>query len=301
MKAVLLVHGGAGRLTREVVGAEKERECKAALEEALRTGYKVLKSTGRSLDAVEAAVRYLEDCPLFNAGRGACFNAEGKHELDACIMDGGTRKAGAVAAITRAKNPISVARAVMESTDHVFLAGEGANRFATICGAEIVDESYFATDMQREYWHNVRAPHNASAGIQKHGTVGSVAVDSQGRLAAATSTGGIVNKLPGRVGDTPIVGAGTFADSLVAASGTGQGEYFIRLGISHEIAAMMRYARVSVDEAAKTAIQSLQQSGGNGGIIAIDRDGNFSMPFNTEGMYRGYITETGECEVAIFQ
>jgi L-asparaginase / beta-aspartyl-peptidase len=298
MKAVLLVHGGAGKLTREVISSQREQECKAALEEALRVGYGVLKSSGSSLDAVEAAVRFLEDCPLFNAGRGACFNSEGKHELDACIMDGVTRTTGAVAAITIAKNPISVARAVMETSSHVLLSGDGANRFATSSGAEIVDQSYFDTELQRTYWQNVQTL--GPCAVEKHGTVGAVAVDSQARLAAATSTGGTVNKLPGRIGDTPIVGAGTYADNLVAVSGTGQGEYFIRFGISHEVAAMMRYARTSVDEAAKHAIKVIEQAGGHGGVIAIDREGNLSMPFNTEGMYRGYITSEGECNVSIF-
>jgi beta-aspartyl-peptidase (threonine type) len=299
MKAVLLVHGGAGKLTREVIGSQKEAECKAALEEALRLGHQVLKTGGTSLHAVEAAVRSLEDCPLFNAGRGACFNSEGKHELDACIMDGITRKAGAIAAITNAKNPISVARAVMERSSHVLLSGEGANRFATSNGAELVEQSYFATELQRNYWQNVQTM-NSPSPAEKHGTVGAVAVDAHGNLAAATSTGGTVNKLPGRIGDTPIVGAGTYADNLVAASGTGQGEYFIRFAICHEIASMIKYARISLDEAAKQAIRIVQQAGGDGGIIAIDKDGNFSMPFNTEGMYRGYITKDGECRASIF-
>lgn len=318
---VLAIHGGAGVMTRQTMTATNERNYLKKLEAALKAGYKVLEKTGSSLDAVEAAVRFLEDCPLFNAGRGAVFTHDGRIELDASIMDGSTRCAGAVAAVTNVQNPISAARAVMECSEHVLLVGKGAEKFAKRQGLKIVAPSYFWTQRQWDRFELVIAedePEDApkktcrpaktkkrsgKRTIDKFGTVGAVARDQFGNTAAATSTGGTMNKEYGRVGDSPMVGAGIYADNQTCAvSSTGHGEYFMRFVAAHEIASLMRYKELSVAEAADTVIhEMLYPAGGKGGVICLDGDGNCAMPFNTEGMFRGCITADGEIEVSIYR
>lgn len=311
---VLVIHGGAGTLLRENMTAEKEREYVQALEQALKTGFAVLQKGSSSIDAVEAAIRFLEDNPLFNAGKGAVFTHDGRNELDASIMDGKTRKAGAVAAVTIVKNPISAARAVMEKSPHVMMTGKGAELFASEQGLEIVDPSYFwtefrwkqlqqmlmeeaATPSKKNSWNTMLSENH------KFGTVGATALDRAGNLAAGTSTGGMTNKRFGRVGDSPIIGAGTYADNeSCAVSATGHGEYFIRYAVAHDVGALMKYKSLSVQEAADTVVQkTLKSAGGEGGLIALDRKGNFALSFNTPGMYRGYITEDGKPHVSIFK
>ena len=266
---------------------------RAVLEEALEAGYDILKANGSSLDAVAAAVVVLEDSPLFNAGRGSCFNADGEVEMDASIMDGATLRAGAVAAVRRIRNPILAARLVMEKTRHVLLAGAGAERFARQQGLRLESQSYFRTAKRL-------------AALRKnlkdyHGTVGAVALDSDGRLAAATSTGGYTGKMPGRVGDSPLIGAGTYADDRACAvSGTGLGEAFIRAAVGHDVCARMLYAKASLASAARAALESVANVGGDGGLIAVDRRGNVAMPFNSEGMFRACIDRRGRRSLAIF-
>jgi len=258
------------------------RRYHAALERALDAGYEVLKRA-TSLDAVCAAVVELEDSPLFNAGRGAVCNADGKHELDASVMDGATRRAGAVAAVSGIRNPVLAARAVMEKSRHVLLAGRGAERFARTHGLRMAAASYF-----RVRSRNPR------------GTVGAVALDARGNLAAATSTGGYTGKLPGRVGDSPIVGAGTYADALCAVSGTGLGEAFMRTVLAHDVAARMRYRGDTLARAAAAALRGVRAVGGDGGLVAVDRRGNIAMPFNSEGMYRASIDRNGRKRIRIY-
>jgi len=266
---------------------------RAVLEEALEAGYDILRANGSSLDAVAAAVVVLEDSPLFNAGRGSCFTADGEIEMDASIMDGATLRAGAVAAVRRIRNPILAARLVMEKTRHVLLAGAGAERFARQQGLRLESQSYFRTAKRL-------------AALRKnlkdyHGTVGAVALDSDGRLAAATSTGGYTGKMPGRVGDSPLIGAGTYADDRACAvSGTGLGEAFIRAAVGHDVCARMLYAKVSLASAARAALESVANVGGDGGLIAVDRRGNVAMPFNSEGMFRACIDRRGRRSLAIF-
>jgi L-asparaginase / beta-aspartyl-peptidase len=300
---VLVIHGGAGTITRASMTPEREAEYRAALDQALKIGYAILDKGGSSLDAVEATVRFMEDSPLFNAGKGAVFTHEGRNELDASIMDGRTRLAGAVAAVTIIKNPISAARAVMEKSEHVMLVGRGAELFATEQGLEVVDPSYFWTerrwkDLQKELLKEKQTANPDN----KHGTVGAVALDRNGNLAAATSTGGRTNKKFGRVGDTPVIGAGTFADNATCAvSGTGHGEFFIRWAVAHEIAALMRYKGLSVAAAADEVInKQLKNVKGEGGVIALDAKGNFAMPFNSDGMYRGWM-KGGKSTVMIYK
>jgi len=303
LEVVLLIHGGAGTLRRGQMTPELEEEYRAALEKALRAGYAVLQRRGAtSLDAAEAAVKVLEDSPLFNAGKGSVFTHDGRHELDAAVMDGKTRRAGAVACLTCIKNPVSAARAVMEKSAHVLLAGRAADLFATGQGLEVVDPSYFWTerrwkDLQRALRRGALRPG------QDTGTVGAVARDRQGNLAAATSTGGMTNKLPGRVGDTPLIGAGTYADNATCAvSATGHGEYLIRHVVAYDVAARMKYQNLSVHDAAAAVIKELPRlPGGVGGVIALDARGNFAMPFNTQGMYRGSIRADGKAHVAIYE
>jgi len=287
--------------------SELEAEYHLALERAVRAGHDLLARGGSSLDAVTAAVIVLEDDPLFNAGHGAVFNAEGQHELDAAIMDGANLKAGAVAGLKRARNPILAARAVMEKTRHVLLVAEGADAFAESQGLEMVSPNYFYTESR---WHSLtRMQERLRAGEMnspvsdqdKHGTVGAVALDAAGNLAAATSTGGMTHKMVGRIGDTPIIGAGTYADnSTCAVSCTGDGEYFIRLAVAHEIASRIRYLGESMQVAtAYVVMQALPALGGEGGVIAVDRGGNIAMPFNTSGMYRAAIDGDGRLTVGI--
>ena len=264
---------------------------KAGLAHALEAGYEVLRR-GNSLDAVCAAVVALEDSPLFNAGRGACYNTDEKHELDASVMDGATLRAGAVAAVSRIRNPVLAARAVMEKSRHVLLAGRGAERFARAHGLELVPDSYFATQSRLAALRKKLVGH--------HGTVGAVARDANGNLAAATSTGGYTGKLPGRVGDSPIIGAGNYADNACAVSGTGLGEAFIRGVLAYDVAARMRYLGEPLAKAARAAMRKLAGLQGDGGLIAVDRRGNIVMPFNSEGMYRGAIDRKGRRTIAIY-
>jgi beta-aspartyl-peptidase (threonine type) len=307
-RIAIAIHGGAGTITRASMTPEKEAAYRAGLEEALRAGYAVLERGGTSMDACIAAVRVMEDSPLFNAGKGAVYTADEKHELDASVMDGATLKAGAVAAVMRVKNPIELARLVMDKSEHVMLAGAGAETFAQEHGVELVDNSYFDTPQRLEQLRKTKekskAPATAPAlsAQDRHGTVGCVALDKHGNLAAATSTGGMTNKRFGRVGDSPIVGAGTWADNeTCAVSATGHGEYLMRLVIGHEVSSQMRYGRRSVGEAARGAIERLGKLGGDGGIIAIDRNGNIAMPFNSEGMYRGSIGIDGTITIEIYK
>lgn len=312
---VMVIHGGAGTILKEQMTPEKEEAYRSALEEALRTGYEILRQGGNSLDAVERTIHILENNPLFNAGKGAVFTNQGKNELDASIMDGATGKAGAVAGVTTLKNPISAARAVMEKSEHVMLVGAGAEQFAIAQGLETVDPSYFYT---QERWDGLqralrRDSANNSASLtdratklpadpdHKFGTVGCVALDQEGNIAAGTSTGGMTNKRYGRVGDAPIIGAGTFANEQVGVSCTGWGEFYIRHVVAYDIAAQMAYKQMSVADAALASLDKVGAAGGDGGVIALDKNGNIAMPFNTAGMYRGAVTKDGRIEVAIFK
>ncbi len=291
-KAALAVHGGAGTILREQMTPDLEREYRGGLEAALKAGWSVLESGGTSLDAVEATVVSLENFPLFNAGYGAVFTHEGKNEMDASIMDGKALKAGAVAFVRNVKNPIKLARKVMERTEHILLAGEGANLFAAEMGVETAPDEYFFTEHR---WLQLQEAIAAGRVQLDHsakpiGTVGAVACDQNGNVAAATSTGGMTNKKFGRVGDTPIIGAGNYADDICAVSCTGHGEYFM-LGVSaYDVAARMKYKGVSLEQAARETIERLAEINGEGGLIAVDTNGNVTLPFNSEGMYRGYIT-----------
>ncbi len=311
-----MIHGGAGVITRGSMTPEREKEFRAKLTEALLAGYKVLQNGRSSLDAVEAAIRILEDSPLFNAGKGAVFTAEGKNELDASIMNGKTLAAGAVAGLNRVKNPITLARAVMERSPHVMMSGAGAQKFAAEQKIELVEEKYFWTQHRWDALQQILKEEKeraadpakkvglAEAGkpANRFGTVGAVALDSNGDLAAGTSTGGMTNKKYGRIGDAPIIGAGTYADNnSCAVSATGWGEYFIRLGVARDISAMMEYRALTVQVAADRVIkQKLQKLGGDGGIIAIDKFGNMAVSFNSEGMYRAYINIDGKPIVEIY-
>ena len=314
-KAVMVIHGGAGTILKKNMTPETERAYRVALEDSLRRGLDILKKGGTSLSAVETAIKVMEDSPLFNAGKGAVFTHDGRNELDASIMDGKSRAAGAVAGVTIVKNPISAARAVMEKSPHVMMAGRGADLFATQQGLEIVDPSYFWTerrwkDLQRKLMEQEKVRKSSENRLwegthseHKFGTVGAVAVDQSGNIAAGTSTGGTTNKRFGRVGDSPIIGAGTFADNeSCAVSGTGDGEYFIRYTVAHDIAALVKYRGLSVRDAAREVVhKTLKNAGGEGGVIAIDRKGNFAMEFNSEGMYRGWIGQDGVPHVAIYR
>jgi beta-aspartyl-peptidase (threonine type) len=307
----LAIHGGAGTIERGKMTAEKEREYRAGLENSLRAGHDILEHGGSSLDAAEAAVRVLEDDPHFNAGRGAVFTSAGTNELDAAIMDGKTLKAGAVANLRHIKNPISLARMVMDKSRHVFLAGEGAETFAKGNGVELVDQKYFFTRERWEALEKIRAAEKGGGSGDKqfvitdqdwHGTVGAVALDKNGNLAAATSTGGTTNKLPGRVGDSPIIGGGTYANNATCAiSATGDGEYFIRATVAHDISALMEYRGMKLADAARTVLDKVAKLGGSGGVIAVDRDGNVALPFNSAGMYRGYVDVGGKQVVEIYR
>lgn len=322
-KYVLVIHGGAGTILKSQMTEAKEKAYQAALDTALQRGAVILKSGGSALDAVEATVRYMEDNPLFNAGKGAVFTNEGRNELDAAIMDGKTLMAGSVAGVTTIRNPISAARAVMEKSPHVMMAGRGAEQFAQQQGLEIVDPSYFFTE---DRWKGLQKAKEAdslarlkkdkavingfselypsSAGvIGKYGTVGAVALDRHGNLAAATSTGGMTNKKFGRIGDAPIIGAGTYANNNTAAmSGTGWGEFYIRLVLTKSISDMMEFGKKSLKEAAdEMVMKRLPALGGDGGLIGVDKDGNIAMTFCTEGMYRGYLKSDGRKEIKIYK
>ncbi|WP_237249360.1 isoaspartyl peptidase/L-asparaginase family protein [Sphingobacterium faecale] len=315
-KVVLVIHGGAGTILKSKMTPQKEQAYMDALRTSLRAGYDILKAGGSSEKAVEAAIHVMEDSPLFNAGKGAVFTHEGTNELDASIMKGKDGAAGAVAGVTTIKNPITAAIAVMEHSPHVMMMGKGAERFAKEQGIPQVDPSYFYTQerwdaLQRILKENSKAvelDHNDKQTVtkpewkdEKFGTVGCVALDDQGEITAGTSTGGMTNKKFGRVGDSPVIGAGTYANQQVGVSCTGWGEYFIRNVAAYDVAALMQYRSLSVLEASKEVIRKIGEMGGDGGMIVLDKDGNVAMPFNTAGMYRGYITESGEVKVEIYK
>lgn len=303
---LLVIHGGAG-VERKDFSAEEERAARAALTEALRRGHAELMAGKPALDAVTAAITVLEDDPSFNAGRGAVFTHDGKNELDSSLMDGATLRAGAVAGVHTIRNPILLARAVMEHSPHVMMVGEGAEMFAAEQKIAQVDPAYFRTDKR---WQQLQRALKEEAAGQAHvdletakhfGTVGAVALDRDGKLAAGTSTGGMTNKRYGRVGDSPIIGAGTYADARCAVSGTGWGEYYIRLSVAHEICARMQYLGETPAQAGEdVVVKRIPELGGDGGAIVLSADGRAAMPFNTEGMYRGWIGADGVPHVAIF-
>lgn len=349
-KYVLVMHGGAGTILKKNMTAEKEAAYRAAMTKALQTGYDAIKAGKSSLDAVELAIHVLEDSPLFNAGKGAVFTHEGKNEMDAAIMDGKTLKAGAIAGVTVIRNPISAARAVMEKSEHVMMAGKGAEDFARQAGLTIVEPAYFYTEdrwkglqqalkqdsvkavldhNQKSANNSLKANGNYANTVDnkattadnntksnnekleklgtlnpdfKFGTVGAVALDQQGNLAAGTSTGGMTNKRFGRIGDAPIIGSGTYANNATAGiSGTGWGEFYIRTVLAHDLSAMMEYQKLSVLEASKKVIEKMGKLGGDGGLIAMDKEGHVAMEFNTAGMYRGTVTADGKIEVEIYK
>ena len=316
-KVVLVIHGGAGTILKENMSPEKEKAYRLALQEALQNGYKVIKNGGESEDAVIEAIKVMENSPFFNAGKGAVFTHEGKNEMDASIMKGKTMQAGAVAGVTTIKNPILAAKAVMNNSAHVMMAGKGAEEFAVKQGLEIVDPSYFRTE---DRWNSLQKvlekdkekmelDHDAKTQAyvpfnfvdEKFGTVGAVALDVKGNITAGTSTGGMTNKRYGRVGDSPIIGAGTYANNEVGVSCTGWGEYFIKAIAAYDVAALMKYKQVSSQEAGKEVIKKIGEMGGDGGMIVLDKNGQASFPFNTAGMYRGSITQSGKIFIEIYQ
>ena len=337
-RITLVIHGGAGTITRALMTPEKEKAYQAALNQALDAGYAVLKRGGTSLDAVESAIRVMEDSPLFNAGKGAVFTHDGRNEMDAAIMDGRTLAAGSVAGVTIVRNPIRAARTVMEQSEHVLLTGAGAEQFAREKQLDIVEPSYFYTEARHQQLEKAlaeerkpgtpdqlnapaaspekvkvkRKPGKAQSLVlpeeqiftegKKYGTVGAVALDQFGNLAAATSTGGMTNKRYGRVGDAPIIGAGTYADNQsCAVSCTGWGEYFIRGTVARDVAARMEFGKQPLAQAAQATIDKVEKLGGDGGLIALDREGHIALPFNSAGMYRAYIRATGERQVLIYK
>ena len=311
----IVIHGGAGTILKKNMTPEKETAYKAVLKEAIKSGHTILKNGGTSLDAITKTINVMEDSPLFNAGKGAVFTNEGTNELDASIMDGETLNAGASAGTTTVKNPIDLARAIMDNSPHVMLSGKGADIFAQEQGLEIVDPSYFYTEGRFKALERTRASekieldHNDKSVYydpeikdSKFGTVGCVALDKNGNLAAGTSTGGMTNKRWGRVGDVPIIGAGTYANNATCAvSSTGWGEYFIRATVAHDISALMEYMGMSLKEAAYEVIHNkVGKLGGNGGVVAVDKIGNMVFEFNTEGMYRASMNSKGELVVEIY-
>jgi len=306
-RTALVIHGGAGVIERGSMSADEEKAVRADLDKALDAGHAVLAKGGSALDAVQAAIRVLEESPHFNAGKGAVFNAEGKHELDASVMEGHTRRAGAVAGVTTVRSPITLARAVMERSKHVMLAGQGAEQFAdSLPDIERVPNDWFDTDRRRKQLEDAKAKEKANAGLDLpgtyFGTVGVVALDAQGHIAAGTSTGGMTNKRWGRVGDSPIIGAGTWADDRCGVSGTGWGEYYIRAAVAHDICARVAYRGDSLATAAEEVVDKIVPAmGGDGGAIALDRDGNIAMPFNTSGMYRAWMNPDGSRGTAIYR
>ncbi|MBI9072870.1 MAG: isoaspartyl peptidase/L-asparaginase [Melioribacteraceae bacterium] len=296
----IVIHGGAGYMVPEWYSEEQIKAYEEKLNEALKTGQSILKNGGTSLDAVEATIKILEDSPLFNAGKGAVFTSNGKNELDAAIMNGADLNCGAVAGVTTTKNPISLARLVMEKSKHVFMAREGAEKFGRANGIETVDPEYFYTD---KAWHSLQKAKEKELENEKLGTVGCAALDKHGNLAAGTSTGGMTNKRFGRIGDVPVIGAGTYANNATCAiSCTGHGEFFIRNVVAHDISALMEYKGLTFDEASEKVINDkLVKVKGDGGMIGIDRNGNVAMKFNTKGMFRGFILEDGKPVIKIFK
>jgi len=317
-KLALAVHGGAGTILRSLMTTELEREYRDGLESALKVGWEILEKGGSSLDCVEQTACSLENFPLFNAGRGSVFTHEGKNEMDASIMDGERLRAGSIAFVKNVKNPIKLARLVMERTPHIFLAAAGADEFAREMGVEMVDNDYFFTEHRYQQLlrareegvvqldHDASEPTVAAAGLTQlgekpMGTVGAVACDTNGSLAAATSTGGMTNKKFGRVGDTPLIGAGIYADNATCAiSCTGHGEFFMLGVTAYDVAARMKYKGLSLVDAARETIDHLSEIGGEGGLIAVDAQGSVTLPFNSEGMYRGFVAENGEMKTEIY-
>ncbi|ADD76462.1 beta-aspartyl-peptidase (threonine type) [Pantoea ananatis] len=315
-KAAIAIHGGAGAITRAAMSAEKEQAYRQALYDIVTHGQSMLAQGASALDTVTEAVRRLEECPLFNAGKGAVFTRQGTHELDACIMDGRTLQAGAVAGVSRIRNPVLAARALLENSPHVLLAGEGAEAFARAQGLEQVEPDFFSTP---ERWEQLQRALGSDTALLDHdgaaqggdpldpdrkfGTVGAVALDNDGNLAAATSTGGMTNKQVGRIGDSPLPGAGCYASNdSVAVSCTGTGEVFIRTLAAYDVAAQMRYGGRTLQQASVNVIHdSVLELGGSGGLIAVDREGNVALPFNSEGMYRAYARTDEAAEVAIYR
>lgn len=319
-KYVMVIHGGAGTIEKQFMTPEKEKAYTDALTEALQNGYKLIKAGKPSMDAVQAAINVMEDSPLFNAGKGAVFTHDGKNELDASVMDGQTLKAGAVAGVTNIKNPVNAARAVMERSEHVMMVGRGAEQFAAANGCDTVPHSYFFTQERwdqlqrtikeeekgRAAFNDVDPRKSRIYGIsekdKKFGTVGAVALDKNGNLAAGTSTGGMTNKKYGRVGDSPIIGAGTYCNNATAGiSCTGWGEYYIREVAANRMSALIELKKLSVQEAAKQVIAEIGKLGGDGGIIGLDKTGKVAMAFNTSGMYRGTVDENGKITIHIYK
>lgn len=324
-KVVLVIHGGAGTILKKNMSPEKEVAYTEKLTEALEAGYAVLDTGGTSVQAVQAAINIMEDSPLFNAGKGAVYTNKETQEMDASIMRGNDKNAGAVAGVSTVRNPINAAIAVMEKSEHVMLSGDGAEEFAEKNGVEIVDPSYFKSDVRLKQLKRIQdqeksvLDHDGDRGDieeidpsenefnidyiedKKYGTVGAVALDENGDLAAGTSTGGMTNKRFNRIGDSPVIGAGTYANSICGISCTGHGEYFIRNVVAYDVCAIMEYTEATVEEAGKKVIEKQDELGGKGGLIALDKDGNVAMPFNTAGMYRGYITESGEITIQIYK
>jgi len=292
----IVVHGGAGAMSKSKMTPELDKKYRDGLSEALNTGKKILSEGGTSLDAVEAVIRILENNPMFNAGKGAVFTHDGKNELDAAIMDGSNLAAGSIAGVTDIKNPITAARYVMTNSPHVLLTGVGASQFAKEQGLEIVPPEYFYTENRYNDLQEILKR-------EKNGTVGCCALDKNGNLAAGTSTGGMANKKYNRVGDAPIIGAGTYANnSTCAVSATGHGEFFIRWTVAHDISALMEYKGLSLKEASELVVMDkLVKAGGSGGVICVDKYGNVSMPFNSEGMFRAFATADGKTGVAIYK
>ncbi|WP_430467245.1 isoaspartyl peptidase/L-asparaginase family protein [Winogradskyella ouciana] len=311
----IIIHGGAGTILKKNMTPEKEAAYKAKLEEAIRVGYEVLKNGGTSLDAVTKTINVMEDSPLFNAGKGAVFTNAETNELDASIMDGKTLNAGASAGTTTVRNPIDLARAVMDNSEHVMLSGKGAETFAKEQGLDIVEPSYFFTENRFQSLQRIKdreqteLDHDAKTAFydptikdSKFGTVGCAALDKNGNLAAGTSTGGMTNKRYGRIGDAPIIGSGTYANNeTCAVSSTGWGEYFIRAQVAHDISALMDYKGLSLKEASKTVLDKVADLGGDGGIVAVDKNGNMVAEFNTAGMYRATMNDKGELEIGIYE
>lgn len=298
----LVIHGGAGTMSRDRLTQKQERDIRSALEGALDAGSAVLAGGGSSLDAVTESVKFFEDNPNFNAGRGAVLTYDGEIELDASVMDGRTRSAGAVAGVSTTRNPVMLARRVMEASPHVFLSRKGADRFAVEQGLEQVDPAYFETPERRRQWQEFRARKVGYFDVDmKYGTVGAVAMDGKGHVAAATSTGGLTGKRWGRIGDSPVIGAGTYADDRACAvSATGAGEYFVRIGVAHEICARVRLKGESLQQAADTVIAELTEMGGIGGVIATGPTGGMIWSFNSPGMYRGRVSSSQAKQIAIF-
>lgn len=307
-KFSIAIHGGAGTLVKGMMTPKLETQYKSALKDALNAGYYLMEDGGTAIDAVEVAVKILEDSPLFNAGKGSVFTAEGTHEMDASIMDGKTLKAGAVSLITGIKNPVSLARDVMEKSEHVFLAGEGAMRFAKELNYVLEDAQYFYDEFRYKQWLEIKDTDSFQLDHSikkdsKFGTVGAVACDKNGNIAAATSTGGMTNKKWGRVGDSPMIGAGNYANNnTCAVSCTGSGEFFIRGVVAYDVACLMEYKGMNLQEASNEVINKrILEIGGDGGLIAVDSKGNIAMPFNTEGMYRACKISIDEEIIAIYK